>query len=197
MDRPILFQGAMVRALLAGTKTQTRRAVKLPPEVSIREVVASLLPNRGDLWDFRRHMDNPIAVRCPYGQPGDRLWVREAFGEVYDFCDHPEMPGCPDERWNLGWKYRADGEVDRDDLEGFFTGWKPSIHMPRAVSRITLEITDVRVQRLWDISEADAQAEGWDGTVLGYAKLWESINGKGSWDANPWVWAVSFRPLAP
>lgn len=67
--------------------------------------------------------------------------------------------------------------------------------MPRWASRILLEVTEVRVQRLWEISEADARAEGWDGTVLGYAKLWDQINGAGSWDANPWVWAVAFRRL--
>lgn len=166
-ERPILFSAPMVRALLDGSKTQTRRVVKwhgLEPGLNLQFSGLSV-ERSGSNWVLSSPTRDSYAYRsvpmpCPYGQSGDRLYVRETFGEVYDFCDHPEMPGCPTERWHLGWKYRADGEVDRNDIEGAFTGWKPSIHMPRAASRIDLQITGVRVERLQDISEADADAEG-------------------------------------
>jgi hypothetical protein len=175
-ERPILFNGAMVQALLAGTKTQTRRVAQ--PKRSIE----------------------PMTDECPHGKPRDRLWVRETWAR-------------PDRRAdNLSpWIYAADYAA-RPLLR-----WKPSIHMPRWASRITLEITDVRVERLQDISEADAIAEGvvrdflegdkatlWrnyatSGTticpVFSYQTLWESINGPGSWDANPWVWTINFKRL--
>lgn len=174
-ERPILFSGAMVRALLDGSKTQTRRVCKqqpysnghgwdgndimchndyLPPSAMLmdyREGGATYTASNMEGWDFC----------CPYGQPGDRLYVRETFGEVYDWCDHPEMPGAPTERWHVEWKYRADGEEpERLSIDGAFTGWKPSIHMPRAASRILLEIVSVRVERLNECSEADSKAEG-------------------------------------
>ena len=133
---------------------------------------------------------------CPYGQPGDRLWVREAWREWSD----------------AAWHYAADGMVlpkQRDrDLAAFlaqrapFTWesyrWRPSIHMPRAASRITLEIAGVRVERLKAISTADCWAEGIPASpdvnpAHEYRDLWESINGPGSWDVNPWVWVVEFK----
>ncbi len=172
-DRPILFSAPMVRALLAGTKTQTRRVAT--PKRSIE----------------------PMTDECPYGAPGDRLWVREAFmHEPADYCWEASVsiPCRPEVT-----VYRS----DHDAGESRGAGWKPSIHMPRALSRITLEITGVRVERLWQISEADARAEGaapsdyergfdnWGGVL--YRKLWEQINGPGSWDANPWVWVVEFK----
>nr|WP_319802623.1 hypothetical protein [Marinobacter sp. EN3] len=141
---------------------------------------------------------------CPYGRPGDRLWVRETFQgplvsydraqEFYEDRLKFESPEyC---------EYRADGGpdpvfVDADDEERH--GWKPSIHMPRWASRINLEITGVRVERLQDISEQDAKAEGvepaqcCDAHYHGFSKLWQSINGPDSWDANPWVWVVEFK----
>ena len=195
-ERPILFSAPMVRAILNGTKTQTRRAVK------------------------DRHIDSapPACIfqwlreRCTYGQPGDRLWVREAFmHEPADYCWEASVsiPCRPAET-----VYRADHDGDTRGA-----GWKPSIHMPRALSRITLEITGVRVERLQDISEADAIAEGVhpggaclpdDDTssfsrigpvcnasfpVARYAALWESINGAGAWEKNPLVWVIEFRRL--
>ena len=193
-ERPILFSAPMVRAILAGTKTQTRRVVKPQPAErgdnggAFMEIIPSLLPSRGGLFDVRYALDNPRAIRCPYGQPGDRLWVRETFG-------HFER----NENFKPGAEvfYRADGNC----LE--LEPWRPSIHMPRWASRITLEITGVRVERLQDISEADAYAEGiqhcdlWgDGTPRGfYRVLWEQINGAGSWDASPWVWVVEFKRM--
>ena len=216
-ERPILFNAPMVRALLAGTKTQTRRAAKLPvvgAEGSVSEVVPSLLPNRGDLWDFRRMLDNPMAVRCPYGQPGDRLWVRESWSP-----DPPDVDGWGYTAWAGCREGQIAGVPERfrhprfcnyaaDWLHGPIR-WTPSIHMPRWASRITLEVTGVRVERLQDISEADAQAEGWtrrpevstdpqvhkEAARDWFMDLWESINGPGSWDENPWVWVIEFRRL--
>jgi hypothetical protein len=174
-ERPILFSAPMVRALLAGTKTQTRRIVK-----------------GGIPFD-----DDFEIVASPYGDPGDRLWVRESH---WWFKDEPDN-SCgyyPPKLTREDVEYRADGDDGRKV-------WRPSIHMPRWASRITLEVTGVRVERLQDISEADARAEGVEpnafertadnyGSVL-YRRLWESINGPGSWDANPWVWVVEFRRI--
>jgi len=214
-ERPILFSAPMVRALLDGTKTQTRRALRVQP--------LDVLPMEGDKagreWVglmTREPKPEGTVFRCKFGQPGDRLYVRETFGEVYDWCDHPEMPGAPTERWHIEWKYRADGEPDRPHLEGAWTGWKPSIHMPKAASRILIEVVSVRVERLQDISEPDARAEGiTDGGCVNcgdpepcgcpnpspdardaYVRLWEEINGAGSWSANPWVWVVEFKRVA-
>ena len=175
-ERPILFSAPMVRALLAGTKTQTRRIVKA------RDLEWM------DVHQGLREPDN--AERCPYGQPGDRLWVRETFGHFER--NENFAPGCEV-------FYRADGEslaVER---------WRPSIHMPRWASRITLEVTGVRVERLQDISEADATAEGVSAIPdemrratprCDFQALWQSINGPDSWAANPWVWIVEFRRSA-
>ena len=193
MDRPILFSAPMVRALLAGTKTQTRRVVKPRKD---RDMGCELAPSElaGEV--------NGGEFRNAYCAPGDRLWVRETWRDAGN-----------------AWHYAADGMLlpkQRDrDLQAFLAArapltwesytWKPSIHMPRAASRITLEVTGVRVERLQDISEADAQAEGcepmhlddlgqtWRTYKRGYQALWEQINGPGSWDANPWVWCVEFR----
>ena len=193
-ERPIIFSGPMVRAILDGTKTQTRRILSHKRFSCVDRDYASV----GDRC-------LPIAAHA-YGIPGDRLWVRETWAPERDGT------GCPDDNGVL---YRAtDPGWDAED-----TGlrWRPSIHMPRAASRILLETTDVRVQRLQDISEDDARAEGiTDGGCLtcgnsepcgcsnpqpdacdAFAWLWESINGGGSWHANPWVWAVTFRRLTP
>lgn len=184
-ERPILFKGPMVRALLAGTKTQTRRVVN-PSPMMVED-------HRCAPWD-----GNPSALmlkltdagqRCPYGQPGDRLWVRETFA-------------LPDRRANNlpPWAYAAD-YADRPQH-----AWKPSIHMPRAASRITLEITGIRVEQLQDISDDDLEQEGLQEVIDAgidhdgfprdaYRALWDSINGAGSWGANPWVWVVMFKRL--
>ena len=171
-ERPILFSAPMVRALLAGTKTQTRRVVKVPKRM---EGVTS---PAGALVDFD----------CPYGRPGDRLWVRETFS--YDAKLH--FRGDRGPCW-----YWADGNPEYGD----WTKPRPSIHMPRWASRITLEITGVRVERLQSISEEDALAEGATlhkdkdpdyGYAGWYRALWESINGPDSWAANPFVWVIEF-----
>lgn len=185
--RPILFSGAMVRAILNGTKTQTRRVVKPQPKHAfpMKNGDGSL---RGDFFlsepDFERV--GRSGCFCPYGVPGDRLWVRET---------HAPMVGG-------GWVYAADYTEERlkqKDGHGF---WKPSIFMKREASRITLEIVSVRVERLGEISRKDAIAEGYPYTamlfravdpwhpkdpIVWYADLWEKINGAGSWAENPWV----------
>lgn len=197
-ERPILFSAAMVRALLAGTKTQTRRIVKPQPHgVALVASGNHLFDYRDDLGDYSRvvPMDKAVTL-CPHGLPGDLLWVREAFN-----ADRAEMV------------YRADGGMPADWFDAG-SKWRPSIHMPRRASRITLEITMVRVQRLQDISEEDARAEGAPGYEEGidapppddehewaylasFIRLWKSINGAESWNANPWVWAISFKRLTP
>lgn len=208
-ERPILFSAPMVRAIQAGTKTQTRRVVKL---TGAGRVKAQGSPRN---W----HIDDPEAVlACPYGQPGDRLWVRETF-VVERQVEHDQPPphadGRPIQRCDdfggMQWRqphYRATDptpELAYEDGSGEpECRWKPSIHMPHWASRITLEIVSVRVERLKDISEPDARSEGCEPAWFGkrfagystaFAQLWESINGAGSWDANPWVWVVEFRKL--
>ena len=197
-ERPILFSAPMVRALRAGTKTQTRRVV------NDRHIDAAP-PACFFQW---------LRERCPYGQTGDRLWVRETW-------QHSNFPLGPyDESCTVF--YRADymddphGPDGEKSPEGRYRNWEPSIHMFRSASRILLEVTAVRVERLQDISAADAVAEGiardGDGyerfhvdpdapvgqsftrnPVLAYRGLWESINGVGAWDKNPWVWVIEFK----
>lgn len=199
-ERPILFSAPMVRAILEGRKTQTRRVVKPQPHSAHYPQHAEA---RGAGWVWMAHDDRPTYTfatgdfRCPYGQPGERLWVRETWAKADS--------SLIDETF-----YRADGEVDGRQRAFSYVKreprWRPSIHMPRWASRIDLEVTGVRVERLQDISEADAIAEGVEPYRLpvhpvrealrhvdGFSVLWESINGPGSWDANPWVWVVEFR----
>ena len=194
-ERPILFNGEMVRAVLAGQKTQTRRIIKGRPSKTQQD-----------------------ALFCPYGHPGDRLWVRETF------CTFEQSNG------SQGVAYRTDTEDGwyspcetltggypshcscHPGCEGCTAGrwkptWRPSIHMPRWASRITLEITDVYVELVQDIHEEDAIAEGIDPRKLSYLSgeravtkfyvLWNSIyaaDGLG-WDVNPWVWVVTFKRM--
>ena len=254
-ERPILFSAPMVRAILAGTKTQTRRVCKPAQSHALSAVVEVPDPQeRGQVYDGSRFGDEEGDVRfaSPYGQPGDRLWVRETWTDEHPLAiqegrysqpGRAGIPGPPAVKYRT--IYRADGEPlqiwrNADQLHPYFTlsgpasridaeyptissnytkrgtgvHWAPSIHMPRWASRITLEITSVRVEQLQDISEADCIAEGctknhnsyyWGGphAVSGlkqmatakaaYRDLWESINGSGSWDANAWVWVVEFK----
>ena len=201
--RPILMSAPMVRALLAGTKTQTRRIVKPQPNARCTEAFVGC----DGIWRFswptaRAPMSSAADdVLCPYGKPGDMLWVREtwAVGTIYDGIAPRNVPEC-------GVRYAATNE--RIGIKD-----RQSIHMPRWASRLTLEITEVRVERLQDITEADAKAEGAEqlsmdddgnfyrlagqGTYrTGYAGLWNHINGDKagmSWDDNPWVWALTFK----
>lgn len=197
-ERPILFQGPMVRAILDGRKTQTRRIVKPQPPRSVRTMGLHPLES-GRLGYFD---DGGKEHPCPYGQPGDRLWVRETFLAGIEF-DGNGMPTENERVWyratepDLAW-YNGESDFPSENPP-----WKPSIHMPRWASRITLDVTGVRVERLHDISDADVWAEGWESVSLGncdhkdFAALWESINGPASWHANPWVWVVEFKRVEP
>lgn len=166
-ERPILFKGEMVRAILSGQKTMTRRVVKLYPA------------------------DTVASVPCPYGQPGDRLYVRESFSYTHG-CGMADV-GTPIWYW-------ADGNPKHGD----WTRPKPSIHMPRWACRIVLEIVGVRVERLHLISRGDAMEEGCpfpnmageDDPRQWFLELWESINGPESCAANPWVWVVEFKRVS-
>lgn len=182
-ERPILFSAPMVRAILEGRKTMTRRVatkIKAPKVWTMPKGIDSF-------WNVNPCWRETPGELCPYGQPGDRLWVRETWtnesGYTKDVC------------------YRASAlPFIADGIK-----WKPSIFMPRAFSRITLEITNVRVERLNDISEEYAKGEGADGLKYSgqgfehciyreaFRTLWDSINGPGSWDANPLVWVVEFK----
>lgn len=214
-ERPILFSAPMVRAILDGRKTQTRRIIKPQPEGIV---------DGNPYWHvggFRTSGLSLNPLECPYGKPGDRLWVRESFKtDIRDPLNCVIYTATPE----YG-KYRDTGELVRSSfpdgslptreeseramLPKFWKG-KPSIHMPRWASRITLDITDVRVERLQDISEEDAIAEGCERrecctgsgrpiypAVFAFRELWESIHERGLWDANPWVWVVEFERIEP
>lgn len=179
-ERPILFNGQMIKAILFGTKTQTRRVVKAQAS---KDCGVYHRPD-GD-WVYTQCGGVAVGLpfSCPYGQPGDRLWVRETWQED------------PAGKW--GFCYKAGGKSC--PLCGAHL-WRPSIHMPRRASRITLEITYVRVERLQDITQEDAASEGVKFVNTGdfitpFAELWERINGKGSWEGNPWVWVVKFKKI--
>lgn len=199
-ERPILFSAPMVRAILDGQKTQTRRAVRkqfaqdaVPAEVPATSPEGWQISGHSGLWwdDAGACIDD--AIRCPYGQPGDRLWVRETWARDSE-------DGALFYRADVGSGNEADDwqrNID-DGANGY--RWRPSIHMPRDVSRITLEVTGVRVERLQEISGADAVAEGVRSrlpdngiAVAEYRDLWEAINGAESWSANPWVWVIEFE----
>ncbi|MDF7648061.1 hypothetical protein PUG42_05810 [Erwiniaceae bacterium L1_54_3] len=227
-ERPIIFNSEMVRAVMEGSKVQTRRVLS-PRQLKMIDAAASV----GECYPLESGHQHPNSQSyyrewCPFGAVGDRLWVRETWTDV-------NLEGIP------AVAYRADsgvyspmddesflnedGSFNYDDprvakyhfaawygdvVSGTEGNWRPSIHMPRWASRITLEITGVRVERLQDISEADARAEGthWsDGkpNEMGlatelvvnadeeFAHLWRSIYGEESWQANPWVWVIEFK----
>lgn len=213
---PILFSADMVNAILNGRKTMTRRIMKPQPEPRPEQADKHWWPSSQvqmmvDVEDFLQSKeDSTIAgCFCPYGKPGDVLWVRETFRlfNATDECGCSEAP-CPCPRTGTP-LYRASHDAGESK-------WKPSIFMPRAISRITLEITEVRVERLQDISKEDAIAEGIQpadfpgtpsyidylvpGTAVcdprkSFGSLWASINGLDSWNANPWVWCINFSPI--
>lgn len=215
-EHPILFSVKMVRAVLNGRKTQTRRLVNARHPITF--IGSAGEEDDPSKWGYffdgpdhngymvlgrghdDRHNHGSISIPCPYGVPGDRLWVREtwglhAFGDETDW-ERGSIRGCTERelRGQYDITYRADwGPIQ----EGCC--WRPGIYMPRWASRITLESTAVRVQRLQDISDDDARAEGVD--IGGhphyrsaFAELWGRINDKRApWDTNPWVWAITFR----
>jgi hypothetical protein len=194
MDNPDylrLSSGPMVLAMLEGRKNQTRRALKpqpLPPVIRWAMEDHWWIPKAISEAVRQQFITTwPNAIRCPYGKPGDLLWVRETIEKAKDYG---------------GIGYPADGTWYPNSAWEWKRNAVPSIHMPRRLSRLTLEITGVRVERLQDISEANAMAEGdpKQGLIASenthrdwYQALWESINGSGSWDANPWVWVLEFK----
>lgn len=193
-EKPIIFSGPMVRAIREGRKNQTRRVVKVCCERAAHPMMGT--------WGVDFTACECGAVKMPYA-PGDALWVREAWAECTE-CG--------------GVVFRANGEHAKCENceDGYGGRWRPSIHMPRWAARTFLTVTRVRIERLQDISEADAIAEGVDlnnlpdeddeycgfvGTrrqrVRGaFMDLWTSIHGEGAWDANPWVWVYDFEPRA-
>ncbi|HFS1924356.1 TPA: hypothetical protein ACHVWZ_003274 [Klebsiella pneumoniae] len=211
-ERGMIFNAEMVRAILDGRKTQTRRIMKEQPVLNgnFYEVFGSAW-SKG-MTSIPAVPGHSLSTRCPFGAVGDRIWVRETFCPV----DDTQYGG---EKWV---DYRATPRYEASHPAGWDSApndaealkWRPSIHMPRWASRILLEITDARVERLNAISEEDATAEGvppagsllpdYPGTFLtpkgdfatakvAFQRLWESIYGEESWNANPWVWVISFK----
>lgn len=215
-ERPILFSASMVRAILDGRKTVTRRPVKgLKTDNPVVDAFDDS-PLIGACWD----VGGPV-IRSPFGLPGDRLYLRETFMDLQGTgVEHRPDPNGPLQRY----AYRADyppGSHSDEARKDFGLKWKPSIHMPRAACRILLEITDVRVERLQDISDEQALAEGiiphvrggfhwhphdpsnvddwhqfgFKSPAFAFQDLW--IGTGGDWEANPWVWVVEFKRVTP
>lgn len=204
-ERPILFSGAMVRAILQSQKQQTRRVLRDQNPVDLGACMYGAHLSRRAVHDHGKLVGTRLApVHCPYGVPGDRLWVRENGWERPERTPRMMREGA--DTWSP-YYFDADGLTDTDQDQ--FKAWgfkrRPSIHMPRWACRMVLEVTGVRVERLQDISHDDACAEGIENTrggkaacVARYRQLWDSLNadrGYG-WANNPFVWVVSFRLAA-
>lgn len=217
-ERPILFSGPMVKAILEGRKTQTRRIVKVQPQLidGLWHVLYGPWDAGHGIYETEEEMLaeylNVISRKCPYGKPGDRLWVRESGWERPYRTTKMLRDGA--DTWPA-YLYSADGDDEWAKEQEWIR--RPSIHMPRKASRITLEITNVRVERLQDISCKDINAEGvmpallaghdididgdlWPSGVkkftTEFSNLWDKINGKKHpWASNPWVWVVEFKKL--
>ncbi|EEW1600159.1 hypothetical protein OU681_11960 [Escherichia coli] len=209
-ERGMIFNGEMVRAILDGRKTQTRRPVKFP--VLDKNLGCELAGN-----ELAGELSAGNYLNSAFGKPGDRVWVRETWGVVSHELDEdgriqpwtPNRPATAIHEMPFGNGYysghaiyAADGDFTWGDDDGYEDGrscWRPSIHMPKAASRILLEITDVRVERLRSMSQDDARAEGViaaSGPMeagLAFRELWDSIYGEESWKANPWVWVIEFK----
>ncbi|MDJ7508734.1 hypothetical protein LD771_12040 [Salmonella enterica] len=201
-ERGMIFNGEMVRAILEGRKTQTRRvlgtyqdAVKFCPEWDVNGKQIFIVLGEKDHTGM-----NPVitAIPCPFGQPGDRIWVRETFRVHSRATDVATLVYRASVR-NSWTEQTHRVPVAVCNKPATPEKWTPSIHMPRWASRITLEITDVRVERLNSITESDAEAEGVTDTgfgdllVDGFRYLWKSIYGDDSWQANQWVWVIEFK----
>jgi hypothetical protein len=208
-DRPILFQAPLVRAIQAGEKSQTRRTAGLDLVNKNPEARVAAVDLRDSWWEFILHDGGTQRVRCPYGVAGDRLWARENGWERP--ARTPKMMREGADTW-APYYYDADGITAQEAADFKTWGFKrrPSIHMPRWASRITLDVTGIRVERLLSISVGDCIAEGapgGHGAIAGYAynasplehymHIWQSINGVESWSANPWVWVIAFRTVEP
>ena len=213
-EKPIIFSGPMVRAILDGRKTQTRRALKTPGPEWVLDPAREQAAREGYYW-FSPDPDEQPGCFCarPRYREGDQLWVREAWRAERRF---DKMPMGTKPTGAIVWR-EADGPPPQD---AGFGRLRPSIHMPRWASRITLRVTSIKVERLQDISEADAKAEGppfvgkvrgqvwqsamhmrlgigtyWDNARDWYADLWNLLHGPGAWEANPWVLAYTFERI--
>lgn len=212
-ETPILFSTPMVQAILEGRKTMTRRIVNPQPEkmnglntfTPIDEFLSDLkVQAKSGLKEIHtKGAGNGYSFPlCPYGKVGDVLWVRETFLKNGDFMT----------RGNVAYWYKA--SIELIPFKTFGWKWKPSIHMPKSAARVWLEITNIRVERLQDISEEDAIAEGINGAegrmgyvdylkngqatfhpITSFQTLWQSINGEQSWNDNPWVWVLEFKQI--
>lgn len=205
-ERPMLFSAPMVCAILEGRKTVTRRALKVQPHIDSSGNFCVGRSNYGQDIYGKPVTKHFVSSDCPYGQPGDRIWVREAWqadAQVNEVAPRELSHGEPI-------RYPADGASRQTGCSMITPGkTRPSIHMPRWVSRILLEITDVRAERLQEISRSDIRAEGLECPPelasddvspnyrgwypAAWRELWESINGADSWNSNPWVWVVEFK----
>ncbi len=231
-EHPILFSAPMIRAILAGKKSTTRRVIKPQPVRSLSHTAD--LPGGDGTWTIHRPMgwrwspgprgwsafhadqgslSDSMVLRCPYGKPGDKLWVRETWASAYGngswgtlfAADWAYVQGKRNHEKGPHFCASYGDRIQRDLVK-----WRPSIFMPRWSSRITLEITELRAERLQDISEDDAKAEGCvarsyrDGrghepATIDFGRLWDSINGERpgcAWRDNPWVWAISFKRVS-
>lgn len=234
MDRPVLMSAPMVRALLDGKKSQTRRVCN-DQDDGLQWKHVEGVATWPENWDGKKalpytgwivsypNMPLWLPRTCPYGEPGDRLWVRETWAHYQTINSIRRYDGASSSQVSDGLAgYKADGfdtieefrehvramsGLDLEEVEINGSRWRPSIHMPRWASRLTLRITDVRVERLQDISPDDAAAEGWPGPdaagtiassypIAWYSHLWEKINGKRApWSSNPFVWTLTFEVL--
>lgn len=199
-EKPIIFSSEMVKAILKNRKSQTRRIIKPQPTLASDGKIDWIVKKQ---WQGAWTLGVGGNMTCPLGKIGDKLWVREPWNNCQiDLCACYEYCVCPP------FIYRGDGEIEDQK-------WKSPRFMPKIASRITLEITDIRVERIQDISEEDAQKEGmpkpshyycdemggWEGhrckkSSTFFKELWEEINGLESWNDNNWVWVIGFRRLA-
>ncbi|MBH2953692.1 hypothetical protein I5L41_06185 [Serratia marcescens] len=204
-ERPVIFNGEMVRAILDGRKTQTRRVMKPQPEPCYRgghwwpsNAFKTMLHIEEQMQNGQGGWKGLAGYACPFGRVGDRMWVRETFMDLTGTCIEATTGKFE------GFAYRADtptGSYGDEVRKEYGLKWAPSLHMPRKACRILLEITAVRVERLNDISDGDAISEGCsisdmksgDCVADVFARLWSSIYGVDSWNANPWVWVIEFR----
>jgi hypothetical protein len=198
-ERGMIFNDEMVRAILEGRKTQTRRPVK---NVRADNCLVISKPTKKRNGVYTHVMDAPEHGLCPFGNVGDRIWVRETFNAFW--LDDDVIQEIKD-GVSLASEL-CDYKADYSDSSKPSEGWTPSIHMPRWASRILLEITDVRVERLHDMSEADAKAEGASPATykitppeavyrVGFGDIWRGIYGQENWLSNPWVWVIEFKRI--
>lgn len=214
-EHPIIFSTPMVQAILEGRKTMTRRIVKYPSKYKLNELIGwEIKPHKDDLNSFSFWWDTKYTVpsfRCKYGKPEDLLWVRE----THQYCLIEDFDGAGNDKEKILYKANPGDQEILDQFEE--SKWRPPIHMPKAATRLWLKIKSIKGERLQEISEKDAKAEGImqgkNGYYLDYLNkhswsiqhtelpidsfksLWKSIHGEESWDSNPWVWVIDFERI--